>query len=303
MALDRQLIVVADDYGIGPGTSRAILELGQRGIVTGSVLMVNSPYAAEAVQDWEKAGRPFDLGWHPCLTMDRPMADPKKVGSLVDQNGFLAPLGQFLKKIHLGLIREDHAEAELRAQLKGYRDLVGDWPLLINSHQHASLFGPVRRAFMRVIADFPFKPYVRRVREPWMSLWQLPGGRLKRWYLGTVGRIQGKLLDEKGYPGAPWMIGLTDPVCLEDDSFFSRWLDEARGDQVELMCHPGHTDPTLVGRDSPPNDLRLFRRLAEYRLLSDGAFELSCQKNHFVRVRPQSLVEKATPQGGTLRAA
>src|SRR5205823_10069553 len=33
----RCLMVVADDYGIGPETSRAILELAQAGVVTGTV--------------------------------------------------------------------------------------------------------------------------------------------------------------------------------------------------------------------------------------------------------------------------
>ena len=38
----RRLVVIADDYGIGPDTSAGILELARKGIVTGSVLLVNS---------------------------------------------------------------------------------------------------------------------------------------------------------------------------------------------------------------------------------------------------------------------
>src|SRR5690349_18375441 len=45
----RQLLVIADDFGIGPETSHAILDLGRRGRVGGTVLLVNSPHAAEAV--------------------------------------------------------------------------------------------------------------------------------------------------------------------------------------------------------------------------------------------------------------
>src|SRR5262245_40029297 len=72
----RCLVVVADDYGIGPETSRGILELAQLGVVTGTVLLVNSPHAEEAARRWRAARPDADLGWHPCLTMDSPVLRP-----------------------------------------------------------------------------------------------------------------------------------------------------------------------------------------------------------------------------------
>ena len=56
MDATRFLIVMADDYGVGPETSRGILELAARGVVTGTVLMVNSPYALDAVRAWRQSG-------------------------------------------------------------------------------------------------------------------------------------------------------------------------------------------------------------------------------------------------------
>jgi len=50
MDATRFLVVIADDYGIGPETSRGILELAVRNLITGTVLLVNSPYAEEAVR-------------------------------------------------------------------------------------------------------------------------------------------------------------------------------------------------------------------------------------------------------------
>ena len=50
MDATRFLIVMADDYGIGAGdTLRGIRELAVRGVVTGTVVMVNSPYALDGV--------------------------------------------------------------------------------------------------------------------------------------------------------------------------------------------------------------------------------------------------------------
>ena len=52
MKATRSLLVIADDIGIGPDTTTGILQLGARGIVTGSVLIVNSPHAPEALRRW-----------------------------------------------------------------------------------------------------------------------------------------------------------------------------------------------------------------------------------------------------------
>ena len=79
--LPRSLVVVADDYGIGPATSDGILRLCRAGVVTGTVMLVNSPFAAEAVRSWNKAGVGADLGWHPCLTLDSPILPGSQVPS------------------------------------------------------------------------------------------------------------------------------------------------------------------------------------------------------------------------------
>src|SRR5713226_2341116 len=61
----RYLVVTADDYGIGLATSQAILDLAVQGRVSCAVLLVNGPYAEDAVRAWRRAGEPLELGWHP----------------------------------------------------------------------------------------------------------------------------------------------------------------------------------------------------------------------------------------------
>ena len=103
MEATRLLVVVADDYGIGPETSRGILELAAQGVVGAAVLLVNSPYAGEAVRAWRQSGVPLELGWHPCLTLDQPAAGPRRVPSLVGPDGCLWPLPRFLARLALGI--------------------------------------------------------------------------------------------------------------------------------------------------------------------------------------------------------
>ena len=108
MRSPRYLLVTADDYGIGPETSRGILDLGREGLVTSTVLLVTSPHASAAVQAWCEAGQPVELGWHPCLTLDRPVLPVDQVPTLVDSEGRFWPLGKFLRR------RECHAVVTAR---------------------------------------------------------------------------------------------------------------------------------------------------------------------------------------------
>src|SRR6516164_11853397 len=101
MRQQRYLIVVADDFGIGPETTRGILELGAKGLVTGTVLLANSPYAEQAIRAWRQAGEPVEIGWHPCLTLDGPILPPESVPSLVGPERKFWPLGRFLKGLFL----------------------------------------------------------------------------------------------------------------------------------------------------------------------------------------------------------
>jgi predicted glycoside hydrolase/deacetylase ChbG (UPF0249 family) len=292
-AAERLLVVVADDFGIGPETSRGILELARKGVVTGSVLIVNSPYAAEAVEAWRKCGTPMEIGWHPCLTLDAPIARSEAVPSLVGRDGRLRPLGAFLKRLHLGLVRRDHIDAELEAQYQRYVELVGEPPRMVNTHQHVALFPPVGAALMSVLRRHGITPYVRRVREPWSLLRSIPGGRMKRAVLNALGRRQARQLERADFPGNEWLIGLTDPPALADLLFFARWLDRAPGRVVELTCHPGYWDETLIGRDGDLANGLVQRRVDELRLLQQSTFLEAVRRNRFTLVGPSQVLTPA----------
>ena len=272
MADLRQLVVVADDFGIGPETDRGILELGASGIVASTVLLVNSPHAEAAVASWNRAGRPVELGWHPALTLDRPILPAERVPSLVNEAGLFHPLGRFLRNAVLGRIHPNEVFAELRAQYGRFLELVGHPPRLVNSHQHASLFGPVTAALHEILKCLPERPFVRRVREPWSTLRRIPGARIKRLVLNRQGRRQAKSLARDGFPGCDWLAGIADPACVDDPQFFARWLSLMPGQTVELMCHPGYLDRTLIGRDCEAEGEALDRRVRELDLLRNENF-------------------------------
>jgi predicted glycoside hydrolase/deacetylase ChbG (UPF0249 family) len=268
----RLLVVTADDFGIGPATSRGILDLAAAGVVTSTVLLVNSPFAEDGVVMWRKAGRPVELGWHPCLTLDAPVLPPGEVPSLVGPDGMFPGLGTLLKRLLLGRVRADEVERELRAQFQRFVDLVGGPPANVNAHHHVHVFRPVGDALRRVLAELAPRAFVRRVVEPARTLWRVPGARAKRAFLTRLGRVAARRQDAAGLSGADALLGVTDPRCVNDPAFFARWLATAPGRVLELTCHPGHFDPTLVGRDGTLADGQVHRRVSEWELLRKPAF-------------------------------
>jgi chitin disaccharide deacetylase len=297
MPATRLLCVIADDYGIGPETSRGILELSARGKVTGSVLLVNSPHAVEAVRTWKRSGASLELGWHPCLTLDAPVAPPADVPSLIGPEGNFWPLSTFLARLALGLVRPADIERELRAQHRRFVDLVGQPPTLVNAHHHVAVFPPVGAALRRVLADQSAPPYLRRVREPWSLLARIREVPIKRALLGALGRGQSRHQEKAGLPGADWLVGITGSAGGAGPSFFDRWLKRVPGLAVELACHPGHHDPSLVGRDAVSADDPLVRRRpAELQLLLQDSFDEACRRAGFVRV-PPSAMNRPRPRG------
>jgi hypothetical protein len=86
--------------------------------------------------------------------------------------------------------------------------------------------------------------------------------------LTTFGRRAARRQEAIGLPGNDTLAGIADPPCVADPRFFVRWLREARGQRVELCCHPGRPDPALAGRDPDPHG----RRPRELELLCAPEF-------------------------------
>jgi predicted glycoside hydrolase/deacetylase ChbG (UPF0249 family) len=285
----RYLVVTADDFGIGPETSRGILELAAAGRVTSSVLLVNSPHAEPAVRAWRQTGSPLELGWHPCLTLDAPVLPPAQVRSLVTADGRFPPLGVLMRHLLLRRVQPTHVEAEFAAQLRRFVDLVGAPPSIVNSHHHVQIFKIVGDALRRVLGRLRPLPYLRRVREPWRTLRRVPGARTKRLFLNLLGRAESRRQATDRLPGNDWLVGVTDPPVVSDPHFLARWLAHVPGRIVELTCHPGHADVTLIGRDCKVADGHVERRVRELELLNQPAFLEAYRNAGFELVAPSQL--------------
>ena len=283
----RRLYVIADDFGIGPETTRGILDVAAAGRLTASVLLVNTANAESAVESWERAGRPMSIGWHPNLTLDSPLLPAHEVPSLVQPDGRFWPLGKFLLRAMTGRLNRVEVAAELAAQHHRFIELLGHPPRVVNSHQHVSIFPPVGSALIELLANQSGpKPYLRRVAEQSRLLLGIRGARIKRSVLNLFGRRHARRAAAQGLFGADWLLGVTDPPITVDEQFYTRWLTKARGEAVEVGCHPGYIDDTLLVRDVPGNPFDLERRENEMMMLLSDDFMNAVDDAGFQIVSP-----------------
>ena len=139
MDATRFLIVMADDYGIGPETSARHPGIGgarrrYRDRCDGQFALCLGRRSRLA-----QSGVAPELGWHPCLTMDRPVAKRSACRAWSVPMGDVAA-GKFPEKADDRAIHAEDIESELTAQYERFVEWVGRPPTVVNVHQHVGLF-------------------------------------------------------------------------------------------------------------------------------------------------------------------
>jgi predicted glycoside hydrolase/deacetylase ChbG (UPF0249 family) len=124
-AVDRYLIVNADDFGADEGTTRGIIEAHERGIVTSTSLMVDMPGAHAAVRAAGAHPR-LGLGLHVNFTAGAHIPDPDDLRA---------------------------QRRELERQFERFTDLTGRTPTHIDSHHHIHRNADVAPAFVEFCRD------------------------------------------------------------------------------------------------------------------------------------------------------
>jgi len=122
----RYLIVNADDFGLSPGVNEGIARSHEQGVVTSASLLVRYSGAVEAAA-YGRAHPELSLGLHLDL------------GEWVHRRGKWQALYEVVPS-------DDRAAVarEARQQLARFRDLVGEDPTHIDSHQHVHRDEPAR---------------------------------------------------------------------------------------------------------------------------------------------------------------
>ncbi|MCU1497011.1 MAG: YdjC family protein [Acidimicrobiales bacterium] len=235
---DRLLVVVADDFGLSAGTSRAIIEAHRSGIVTATSVLANAP-ATRVSLPWLAEAPTLEVGLHGALVgEDPPICGAAEIPTLVDRRGRLARSWRALvPRLAAGRVDPGDVQRELAAQLAVVTS-TGATVTHLNLHQHLQLWPSVRPVAV-ALADAAGIAYVRT-----------PGSR-RRGPLGRgVNRLAVGLADELAAAGRTTndgFLGLDEAGAWSADRL-AQALATVPGTVVELNAHPGEAADPDLGR-------------------------------------------------------
>jgi predicted glycoside hydrolase/deacetylase ChbG (UPF0249 family) len=220
----KRLIVNADELGLTPGVNRGIVEAHHNGIVSSTTLMVNQP-AASDVAAIAREHPNLGIGLQLALTAGRPTLPASQVPSLVDADGALPASPEGLLKAQLKDVL-----AEVRGQLRRFRELLGREPTHIDSQYHVHRQPVVLQALVTLSWEtgLPVRSLSPEMRT-----------RFQRERIATPEHFVEEFIGSR--------------ATLED---LVRILGALPVATTELACHPGFDDDTLrrVSRYTEPRE-------------------------------------------------
>ena len=295
-----QVILNADDLGFSSSVNRAILLATSNGTLTAASLMVNMPFAEEAVKAIHESCADLSLGLHFCLTSGRSVAGAGQVPLLVNSNscfrhGFLGIwrlLCSQWKKEVLEQIR-----IEFLAQLERMDLFASRYSLQfdhLDSHQHIHVFPDV---FDMMEGEAQKRNLVLRIPRERFGLekriWQrffawFPSGLLKKGILDYHLRKRTQAIEYYGILDT----GKMDLWALQ--SIFDTLIP---GKVYEINIHPSEKPlpQEYQTEDSCAGDVEFYRspwRQREYAALLDPALKTMIEQNEVQLVGFQQVSER-----------
>lgn len=224
-----KLIINADDFGKDEVSTQEITRLIEQGAISSTTIMANG-LCLEKCKKVHDAHPEISCGIHLCLSeFDSLTKNPilHKYG-ITDEKGTFIRLA-ILKKWYLPKELKQALREELCAQIE-YLKSLGFNISHADSHQHVHL----HYRFM-LIFDSVLKQYgIRKVRRC-KPLTKIKGLRQ------IVSNLRNILVDRvytRDY--------ITTAAFGNYDAYLQQPAFFAKGDTLELMCHPGHNNPRYV---------------------------------------------------------
>jgi predicted glycoside hydrolase/deacetylase ChbG (UPF0249 family) len=223
----KTLIVNADDFGLTPGVTDGIVRAMAGGIVASTSAMLCTPDGEEAI----RAHAPLlarRAGIHLQLTGGRPRARLASVHSLLCDDGMFPASRRLLREP-----KPEEILHEWHCQVRAFLD-CGLAPTHIDTHQHVHKEPAAFEAYCEIARHYGLPA---RSCDPKMT-------RLLR-----LARVECPDMFE-----CSWTAG-AEPTKAGLLAAVTRCFANTSAQIVELMCHPGYTDPALL-RLSPTGSAR-----------------------------------------------
>ena len=237
------VIINADDFGLTPGVNRGILNGFRDGVLTSTTMLVNLRFFEDAVAI-AKDNPDLPVGIHLSLLWGRPLTDPSRIPTLVDNDGcFPRSLGTLARRYFLGRISLEEVSTELRAQVRKFLD-AGLLPTHLDTHKHVHSLPGILHALISLAGELGIK----KIRLPYENgkaaarpSWKIAAQRSFVRFLCRDSRAR---LHRAGVKTTDHFVGIDHMEHLDAPAFRER-LGSLDDGVTEVMCHPGYVDEHL----------------------------------------------------------
>jgi predicted glycoside hydrolase/deacetylase ChbG (UPF0249 family) len=146
----REVVYIADDFGLSDEANEAIVHCHQHGVLTGTVLMMGQPATTAAVE-LARANPGLEIGWHLHLVDSTPCTrDAWPWGESHTRAGFAIGLSPAARRA---------VRSEIEEQWRQFR-ATGLECRFANAHHHLHFHPFVRRTMIETMGD-DFKGWLR----------------------------------------------------------------------------------------------------------------------------------------------
>lgn len=261
------ITLCADDYGLAPGVSAAILALIDSGRLQATGCMTGSPHWPAAAPLLRLLDGKADMGVHLTLT------DQKPLGAMPD----LAPAGQLpslpalLKRAVTRRLDRTEIAAELGRQIDCFEAHYGRPPDFLDGHHHVHQLPVIGEVVLELWRRrLGGHGWVRSCVEPFPAILKRGIDPVRASVISALGLGFRRRLERQGVPHNTSFRGVYDfSGRVPFDQLFRRFTD-APGPRALMMVHPGFVDDALMAADSLTH-----QREVEYAFLSSDACALS----------------------------
>lgn len=246
----RRFVICADDFALDRGSIEATLALIERGRISATSVLVDSPDWRAAARELKPLAAKADIGLHLNLT--------QALG--VNTATFRLPL--LIGLASLRLAPRWRIQQQIERQLEEFTEAMGAPPHFVDGHQHVHQLPVVRELLVAALVALEAKspPWIRVSRPP-------PAVRdRKARLIGALGaEALARSAHSAGLASSPWLLGVYgfEP---RRDAYLARvrgWLD-AGPDGSVMMCHPST-------KASPKDPIGAARRM-ELGVLAGDSF-------------------------------
>jgi len=219
MALVRKnIVIVADDFGISPAANAHILELARANKIDRVAVMVNGRFSDREIAELLATNKPLEI--HLNLAQN-PEEEKRKI-----EEGFFSRSLFFVFNFLFGKIRPSRVEKEWAGQIEKFKKLFGRYPAGLNSHEHIHFFPP----YFKIAVGLARRFEIPRIRFGRKGIIKGQNGASK--IISNLRKRNCRIFKESGLETSDFLASLDWIKDLE--KFFNNFLDR----KTEIVCHP-----------------------------------------------------------------